>query len=693
MILHLRDCLLVFLLLLLPVALGDAAGATPAAAGRLDQLRRAGRIAEARKLAKEIEKAAPQDAGTWAALASFYQKTNEFDDAVLALERAIALDRYPHQKDFHQLQLVKLLRRQGELNRAIEVARNLAENPRQNYLAKEARRLLTAMLREKKKPIEADIRGMHAVPAPGKVKIDGKLADWDFSGRMLSCDDVEKELDTFSAKLALMYDAENFYISIHFKDRAPLGNRIHPVREKGAGWQGDSVQLRIRASGWKVSSFDCWYYQPTGEAAVYYQPDMQVRRPIGGRGEKTYMGKGPELGDGLEMAFLIDADKQGYVQEIKIPWALISRQTLRAKDTIYVHFQLFWGKRTYQKHLPTNATADVVNKNGLWTRPSKYGSVYLEPKGKITLPVPRWRILLERRLMRRRRFNKHTDSIRSIAFTPDGKYLLSGSMDQTVRLWDPHSGAQVRVLKGHVDQVWAIAVAPDGRSVASAGQDRSIRLWEIATGKEIKRFTGHEKGIWGVAFAPDGKRLASASLDHTVRVWDVASGKELLRFKAARGLRAVAFSPDGRHIAGGGLDCMVYLWDLEDKKLLKRFAGHRFGVRSVRFSPDGKRVLSAADDMTIRLWDLETGKQFRVLKGHSSLVTCAEFIGDGKRVLSGALDGTIRLWDLANARSLYIREANERGVWSVAVAPDMMTMAAGGRDRIIWLLKMPQVAK
>jgi serine/threonine protein kinase len=190
--------------------------------------------------------------------------------------------------------------------------------------------------------------------------------------------------------------------------------------------------------------------------------------------------------------------------------------------------------------------------------------------------------------------------------SPDGKLVASGSWENTVRLWDPATGAAHSTLEGHSNSVYCIAFSPDGKLVASGSHDNTVRLWDPATGAARSTLKGHSSYVYAIAFSPDGKLVASGSWDNTVRLWDPATG-------AAR----------------------------------STLKGHSSLVFRIAFSPDGKLVASGSNDNTVRLWDPATGAARSTLKGHSGYVNCIAFSPDGKLVASGSDDSTVRLWDSA----------------------------------------------
>jgi WD40 repeat protein len=240
----------------------------------------------------------------------------------------------------------------------------------------------------------------------------------------------------------------------------------------------------------------------------------------------------------------------------------------------------------------------------------------------------------------------HTDFVTCVAFSPDRARILTGSYDKTARMWDTKSRAELFALKGHTGAVTSVAFSPDGAHILTGSYDNTARVWDAKTGAELFALKGHTGPVTGVAFSPDGARILTGSGDNTARMWDAKTGAELFALKGHSGpVYSVAFSPDGARILTGSWDKSAWLWDAKRRAKLFALEGHTGAVTSVAFSPDGAHILTGSYDKTARLWDAKTGAELFALKGHTGPVTSVVFSRDGARILTGSNDNTARLWD------------------------------------------------
>jgi WD40 repeat protein len=225
----------------------------------------------------------------------------------------------------------------------------------------------------------------------------------------------------------------------------------------------------------------------------------------------------------------------------------------------------------------------------------------------------------------------HTDRLRSASFSPDGRYIVTGSHDKTARIWDATTGQQIRVLTGHTDGVRSAEFSPDGSRVVTASYDQTARVWDVATGKQLQELRGHTSPVVWASFSPDGQRILTASQDRTARIWEAASGKQLVLLSGHTGqLTSAAFSPDGRHVVTGSFDKTARVWDAVTGQQLTQLSGHTQLLEHIDYSHDGSRILTISDDKTARVWDADTGRQLSLFVGHTEPLTGAAFSPDGR---------------------------------------------------------------
>jgi WD40 repeat protein len=283
-------------------------------------------------------------------------------------------------------------------------------------------------------------------------------------------------------------------------------------------------------------------------------------------------------------------------------------------------------------------------------------------------------------------FSRHSEAVKSIAFSEDGTMLATGSDDKTIVVWNTQTGDAITAIGNNFFPVKALQFYGNDELFAASGPDikridfqgkilltypgrtahiwsldfnrptgritggsfgKTIRIWDVASGKEILLLEGHEKSTLPVCFSPDGNFILSGSLDRTVRLWSADSGKELKKMEIhTDNIFAVAFHPGGRYAASASGDKTIRLWDLETGRVIQTYSGHNNGVTDVEFSPDGCHLLSASADYTIALWETISGKKLTSFVDHKATVNDVEFSPDGHSFASASDDRTARIWKL-----------------------------------------------
>ena len=300
-------------------------------------------------------------------------------------------------------------------------------------------------------------------------------------------------------------------------------------------------------------------------------------------------------------------------------------------------------------------------------------------------------------------FEGHKKYVNAIAVTLDDKCIVSGSSDNTLKLWDIKSGECLRTFVGHEDSIYALAITSDGKYIVSGSDDNTLKLWDINSRDCLRTFVGHKGWVNSVVITTDGQYIISGSNDKTLKLWDLNNGKCLRTFVGHKGwVRDVGItkavkpvnSTIGKHyIVSGSDDGTLKLWDINNEKCLRTFWGHKYGVGAVAITTDGKYIVSGSSDNTLKLWDTNNGKCLRTFKGHKKVVKDLVITPDSKYIISGSLDNTLRLWDLNSGKCLRTFEGHEDVIHAVAITQDGNFMVSSSRNNRLWLWRLEGIGQ
>jgi len=320
----------------------------------------------------------------------------------------------------------------------------------------------------------------------------------------------------------------------------------------------------------------------------------------------------------------------------------------------------------------------------------------------------------------------HSSWVICVAMTPDGRRAVSGSVDETLRVWDPEIGECLRVLKGHKDIVHDVSITPDGLLAFSGSQDKTLRLWNTFTGKCEKIFEKHNDGIISTSMTPDGNIGASADHSNHIYIWDLKTGESIKSIKAPQKIRCVEISLDGKRLYVSFTDQLLYkweittghqlepfqniysyscfaitpderfvisdsknseaiVWDVENPDNKRILAAHEHPLESVSITPDGCHAITAGKDKSIRVWDTRTGICYRNLQGHTRRIISVCIRSDARQAISAGLDKTLRVWDIENGKCIQSLETHAFSVNSICISQDGKTAISGSLDRLICL--------
>lgn len=287
-------------------------------------------------------------------------------------------------------------------------------------------------------------------------------------------------------------------------------------------------------------------------------------------------------------------------------------------------------------------------------------------------------------------YRGHSAPIRTLAWSPDGKRIASGSKHMIVQIWDPASGQQILFYRGHASSISTVAWSPDDIHIASGSSDGTVRVWVSTTGETIVTYHGHaNSSVNTVAYSPDGQRIASGGTDWTVQVWNAIIGQQFVRYRGHSGsIYALAWSPDGTRIVSASRDQGVQIWNVTDGTRILSYNGHSgrlwTWVNSVVWSPDGEYIASGDMNGTVQLWKTTSGDRVATHQDHSAPVFAVAWSPDGTYLASASGDSTVHIREAAAGISI-LTHHHSAPVYAVAWSPDGKYLASGGADHTIFI--------
>jgi WD40 repeat protein/3',5'-cyclic AMP phosphodiesterase CpdA len=270
----------------------------------------------------------------------------------------------------------------------------------------------------------------------------------------------------------------------------------------------------------------------------------------------------------------------------------------------------------------------------------------------------------------------HTSAVRLVAWSPDSQQIVTSSNDKTVRIWNPNTGQSAKELKGHTDLVRSVAWSPESQRIVTGSEDKTIRIWDATTGRSLRELKGHKREVLSVAWSPDSQQIVSTSNDKTIRLWNPNTGQSTKELKGHTGtVRSVAWSPDSQQIVTGSIDSTVHIWDAKTGQSTKQLKGHTDGVFLVAWSPDSQQILTCSNDNTIRIWNPNTG-QYTKLKGDTGTVRSAAWSPDSQQILIGSSNNSVQIWNPNTGQSTKLK-GDIGTVRSVAWSSDSQQILIG----------------
>jgi WD40 repeat protein/tRNA A-37 threonylcarbamoyl transferase component Bud32 len=299
----------------------------------------------------------------------------------------------------------------------------------------------------------------------------------------------------------------------------------------------------------------------------------------------------------------------------------------------------------------------------------------------ITLPSPTQPLQGQTR----RIYRGHADTVHTVSWSPNGKYIVSGSRDKTAQVWNASTGEKVFTYKNHSSYVYGVTWSPDGKRVASSSF-RNVHIWDATSGNNFLQYRNHTLWVYAVAWEPSGLMLASCGADGEVHIWDTHIGEMICKYQGyPKAVRALAWSNDrsSARLLVGCEDSVVYSWEVARGREPIMYHGHKKEITGVGWSPDGMKIVSGSRDKTVKIWDAFTDKLLSTYQGHTKDIHTVAWSPDGSRIASAGEDKIIRIWDATTGNTCSTYQGHTKDVYTVAWSPDGTCIASAGEDKTV----------